>query len=148
MRLTEMAAVYRAYQETLVATRGARLRRAHRRRSRTLFKRRPNILRRWQRQFRYILVDEFQDANQDLYHAREPDELGVVMPESPPSYTSMRIGARPRPFTTLPCASRGPMRRRLIQSYSARTDGPSRSSPTPMETPKPAGECWARCCGG
>ena len=28
-----------------------------------LFKDRPNVLRRWQRQFRYILVDEFQDAN-------------------------------------------------------------------------------------
>ena len=28
-----------------------------------LFKRRPNVLRRWQRQYRYILVDEFQDAN-------------------------------------------------------------------------------------
>ena len=28
-----------------------------------LFKARPNILRRWQRQFRYLLVDEFQDAN-------------------------------------------------------------------------------------
>ena len=28
-----------------------------------LFKRRPNVLRRYQRQFRYILVDEFQDAN-------------------------------------------------------------------------------------
>jgi len=28
-----------------------------------LFKTRPNVLRRWQRQFRYILVDEFQDAN-------------------------------------------------------------------------------------
>ncbi len=26
-------------------------------------RRRPNVLRRWQRQFRYILVDEFQDAN-------------------------------------------------------------------------------------
>ena len=28
-----------------------------------LFKTRPNVLRRWQRQFRYLLVDEFQDAN-------------------------------------------------------------------------------------
>ena len=30
------------------------------------------------------IVYVFGDANQDLYHAREPDELGVVMPESPP----------------------------------------------------------------
>jgi len=28
------------------------------------------------------IVYVFGDANQDLYHAREPDELGVVMPES------------------------------------------------------------------
>ncbi len=62
LRLDEMARVYRAYEDTL-AQRGlldfgeqialvARL-----------FKAKPNVLRRWQRQFRYILVDEFQDAN-------------------------------------------------------------------------------------
>ena len=28
----------------------------------------------------------FGDANQDLYHAREPAEMGVVMPEAPPTY--------------------------------------------------------------
>jgi len=32
------------------------------------------------------IVYVFGDANQDLYHAREPSELGVVMPESPPVY--------------------------------------------------------------
>ena len=32
------------------------------------------------------IVYVFGDANQDLYHAREPSELGVVMPESPPIY--------------------------------------------------------------
>jgi hypothetical protein len=32
------------------------------------------------------IVYVFGDANQDLYHAREPAELGVVMPESPPVY--------------------------------------------------------------
>lgn len=32
------------------------------------------------------IVYVFGDANQDLYHAREPDELGVVMPESPPVF--------------------------------------------------------------
>ena len=62
MRLAEIGRVYRAYEAT-IAQRGlldfgeqialvARL-----------FKSRPNVLRRWQRQFRYILVDEFQDAN-------------------------------------------------------------------------------------
>jgi hypothetical protein len=28
----------------------------------------------------------FGDVNQDLYHAREPSELGVVMPDRPPVY--------------------------------------------------------------
>ena len=32
------------------------------------------------------IVYVFGDANQDLYHAREPAELGVVMPESPPVF--------------------------------------------------------------
>jgi len=32
------------------------------------------------------IVYVFGDANQDLYHAREPDELGVVMPESTPAF--------------------------------------------------------------
>lgn len=32
------------------------------------------------------IVYVFGDANQDLYHAREPDELGVVMPEAPPTF--------------------------------------------------------------
>jgi len=32
------------------------------------------------------IVYVFGDANQDLYHAREPEELGVVMPESPPVF--------------------------------------------------------------
>ncbi len=62
LRLTEMGRVYRAYQAELV-TRGALdfgeqiALVAH------LFKTRPNVLRRWQRQYRYLLIDEFQDAN-------------------------------------------------------------------------------------
>ena len=32
------------------------------------------------------IVYVFGDANQDLYHAREPAEMGVVMPEAPPTY--------------------------------------------------------------
>ncbi|HET7686627.1 MAG TPA: NERD domain-containing protein/DEAD/DEAH box helicase, partial [Candidatus Limnocylindria bacterium] len=35
---------------------------------------------------RHGIVYVFGDANQDLYHAREPDELGVVMPETPPTF--------------------------------------------------------------
>ena len=80
MRLHEVASVYRAYQAELIK-RGALDFGEQIAAVTELFKRRPNVLRRWQRQFQHILVDEFQDANQDLYHAREPDELGVVMPE-------------------------------------------------------------------
>lgn len=80
MRLHEVALVYRAYQAELIK-RGALDFGEQIAAVTELFKRRPNVLRRWQRQFQHILVDEFQDANQDLYHAREPDELGVVMPE-------------------------------------------------------------------
>ena len=62
MRLAEIASVYRAYQEEL-AKRGALDFGEQIAAVTQLFKTRPNILRRWQRQFRYILVDEFQDAN-------------------------------------------------------------------------------------
>jgi superfamily I DNA/RNA helicase len=60
MRLTEIASVYRAYQEEL-ARRGALDFGEQIAAVTQLFKTRPNILRRWQRQFRYILVDEFQE---------------------------------------------------------------------------------------
>ena len=60
MRLAEIASVYRAYEEALAARGnldfGSQIAETTR-----LFKRRPNILRRWQRQFRYLLVDEFQE---------------------------------------------------------------------------------------
>src|SRR3954452_7438093 len=62
LRLTEMAAIFRAYEVEL-ARRGALDYGEQIAGVTTLFKTRPNILRRWQRQFRYILVDEFQDAN-------------------------------------------------------------------------------------
>jgi superfamily I DNA/RNA helicase/RecB family exonuclease len=62
LRLRELALVYAAYQEEL-----------HRRGALDfgeqiaavihLFRERPNVLRRYQRRFRYVLVDEFQDAN-------------------------------------------------------------------------------------
>ena len=62
MRWREIASVYRAYQEEL--TRRGALDFGEQIAAVTqLFKARPNILRRWQRQFRHILVDEFQDAN-------------------------------------------------------------------------------------
>ncbi len=62
MRLAEIASVYRAYQEEL-AKRGALDFGEQIARVTRLFKERPNILRRYQQQFRHILVDEFQDAN-------------------------------------------------------------------------------------
>jgi superfamily I DNA/RNA helicase len=62
MRLLELATVYRAYQVELAA-RGALDFGEQIAAVSQLFKVRPNLLRRWQRQFRYILVDEFQDAN-------------------------------------------------------------------------------------
>lgn len=62
MRLQEIASVYRAYQAEL--TRRGALDFGEQIAAVTeLFKRRPNILRRWQHQYRYLLVDEFQDAN-------------------------------------------------------------------------------------
>ena len=104
MRLHEIASVYRAYQEKLIE-RGALDFGEQIAAVTELFKRRPNVLRRWQRQYRYILVDEFQDANQDLYHAREPDELGVVMPESPPVFYLTENRRSTSPSTTLRSAS-------------------------------------------
>ena len=62
MRWSEIAQVYRAYQEEL-NRRGALDFGEQIAAVTQLFKARPNILRRWQRQFRYLLVDEFQDAN-------------------------------------------------------------------------------------
>jgi DNA helicase-2/ATP-dependent DNA helicase PcrA len=62
MRLEELARVYRAYQDEL-ANRGALDFGEQIKGVTGLFRRRPNILRRYQRQYRHILVDEFQDAN-------------------------------------------------------------------------------------
>ena len=62
LRLTELAAVYHAYEEEL-ARRGALDFGEQIAAVTQLFKKRPNVLRRYQRQYRYLLVDEFQDAN-------------------------------------------------------------------------------------
>ncbi len=62
VRLDEQARVYRAYQAELIA-RGALDFGEQIAAVTRLWKARPNILRRWQRTYRYILVDEFQDAN-------------------------------------------------------------------------------------
>jgi DNA helicase-2/ATP-dependent DNA helicase PcrA len=62
MRLDELALVYHAYQDEL-ERRGALDFGEQIAAVTQLFKRRPNLLRRYQRQYRYLLVDEFQDAN-------------------------------------------------------------------------------------
>ena len=62
LRVRELASTYAVYQAELARRSaldfGEQITLVAR-----LFKRRPNVLRRWQRQYRYILVDEFQDAN-------------------------------------------------------------------------------------
>ena len=62
LRLSELAHVFHAYEDEL-ARRGALDYGEQIAGVTQLFKTRPNILRRYQRQFRYLLVDEFQDAN-------------------------------------------------------------------------------------
>ena len=62
LRVSELATVYRAYQEEL-AERGALDFGEQISLVTRLLKQKPNVLRRYQRSFRYILVDEFQDAN-------------------------------------------------------------------------------------
>jgi DNA helicase-2/ATP-dependent DNA helicase PcrA len=62
VRLEELARVYRVYQAELIR-RGALDFGEQIAAVTQLWKARPNLLRRWQRQYRYVLVDEFQDAN-------------------------------------------------------------------------------------
>ena len=62
LRLSELALVYRAY-EAERERRGALDFGEQVAAVIRLFRERPNVLRRWQRRFRYLLVDEFQDAN-------------------------------------------------------------------------------------
>ena len=62
LRVSELAIVYRAYQEEL-AQRGALDFGEQISLVTRLLKQKPNVLRRYQRSFRYLLVDEFQDAN-------------------------------------------------------------------------------------
>lgn len=92
------------------------------------------------------VVYVFGDANQDLYHAREPDELGVVMPETPSVYylNENRRSTRAIHDFALRFSSSRPMDRR--QSPSAPTDARSRSSPTPVGMWRGAAGCWGPSC--
>jgi DNA helicase-2/ATP-dependent DNA helicase PcrA len=83
VRLEELARVYRAYQAEL-GRRGALDFGEQIAAVTQLWKVRPNLLRRWQRQFRYVLVDEFQDANSAQIEliqliGRTPDRPDNVM---------------------------------------------------------------------
>ncbi len=79
MRLAEFASVYRAYQAEL-AKRGALDFGEQIAAVTELFKRRPNILRRWQRQYRYLLVDEFQEPN--CARLRSSSAIGAAKADS------------------------------------------------------------------
>ncbi|CAN5739403.1 hypothetical protein BH23CHL8_BH23CHL8_12770 [soil metagenome] len=83
LRLNELGLVYLAYQEAL-ANRGALDFGEQISLVTRLFKQKPNVLRRYQRQYRHILVDEFQDANIAQIEliellGRAPDRPGNVM---------------------------------------------------------------------
>jgi DNA helicase II / ATP-dependent DNA helicase PcrA len=62
LRLTEQAEIYQLYQRTL-HERGQLDFGEQQLRAIELLRERPNVLIRYQRQFRHVLVDEFQDAN-------------------------------------------------------------------------------------
>lgn len=63
-----------------------------------LFRKRPDILKKWQQKFRYILVDEFQDINQVQYEAvrmlAAPEDNLFVVGDDDQSVYGFR-GARP-----------------------------------------------------
>ena len=64
----------------------------------SLFKERPDILKKWQERFRYILVDEFQDINQVQYDVirmlAAPEDNLFVVGDDDQSIYGFR-GARP-----------------------------------------------------
>ncbi len=83
LRLQELARIYHGY-ETELARRGALDFGEQIAAVTTLCKTRPNVLRRLQRQYRYLLVDEFQDANVAQIEliellGRTPDRADNVM---------------------------------------------------------------------
>ena len=136
LRLTEIARVYRAYEEALAA-RGALDFGEQIALVARLFKTRPNVLRRWQRQFRYILVDEFQDANVAQIEliellGRTPDRPDNVMVVGDDDQSIYRF--RGRQLRRLRGVRR-PLRRRPRRApasrASTRTSAPAATSSTP-----------------
>ncbi|HYO41686.1 MAG TPA: ATP-dependent helicase, partial [Candidatus Limnocylindrales bacterium] len=125
MRLTELATVYRAYEAEL-ANRGALDFGEQIALVARLFKTRPNVLRRWQRQFRYILVDEFQDANVAQIEliellGRTPDRPANVMVVGDDDQSIYRFrGASYAAFTEFDTRFGGPRRLRIDQNFRSR----------------------------
>ncbi len=122
LRLTEIARVYRAYEEALAA-RGALDFGEQIALVTRLFKTRPNVLRRWQRQFRYILVDEFQDANVAQIEliellGRTPDRPANVMVVGDDDQSIYRFrGASYAAFAEFDIRFKGPRRLRIDQNF-------------------------------
>ena len=122
LRLTEIARVYRAYEEALAA-RGALDFGEQIALVARLFKTRPNVLRRWQRQFRYILVDEFQDANVAQIEliellGRTPDRPANVMVVGDDDQSIYRFrGASYAAFAEFDIRFKGPRRLRIDQNF-------------------------------
>ena len=122
LRLTEIARVYRAYEEALAA-RGALDFGEQIALVTRLFKTRPNVLRRWQRQFRYILVDEFQDANVAQIEliellGRTPDRPDNVMVVGDDDQSIYRFrGASYAAFAEFDRRFAGPRRLRIDQNF-------------------------------
>jgi DNA helicase-2/ATP-dependent DNA helicase PcrA len=122
MRLAELATVYRAYEAELAA-RGALDFGEQIALVARLFKTRPNVLRRWQRQFRYILVDEFQDANVAQIEliellGRTPDRPANVMVVGDDDQSIYRFrGASYAAFTEFEARFPGVRRLRIEQNF-------------------------------
>ena len=125
MRLVELAGVYRAYEAELAA-RGALDFGEQIALVARLFKTRPNVLRRWQRQFRYILVDEFQDANVAQIEliellGRTPDRPANVMVVGDDDQSIYRFrGASYAAFTEFEARLPGSRRLRIDQNFRSR----------------------------
>jgi superfamily I DNA/RNA helicase len=125
LRLTELAVVYRAYEAELAA-RGALDFGEQISLVARLFKTRPNVLRRWQRQFRYILVDEFQDANVAQIEliellGRTPDRPANVMVVGDDDQSIYRFrGASYAAFAEFDARFGGPRRLRIDQNFRSK----------------------------
>ena len=139
VRLRELARVYHAYEAEL-ARRGALDFGEQIALVARLFRTRPNVLRRWQRQFRYILVDEFQDANVAQIEliellGRTPDRPDNVMVVGDDDQSIYRFrGASFAAFAEFDSGSRG--RRRTTARRAPASRAADRAE-LPLRRPRP-----------